>query len=815
MMKSLVFKLKFAFRNALKNKGRFFVVVLSFIITVMLSVMIFGMRNYLYDIFTLEFQEQYQDVDLIVTYDNYSSSRIVNARTIKEQYATYFSFVSTFFNLNGLILVHDEFVDVNIYSSTVGEFENVIDYDVGSLNPMEVMVTKSFADAYDININDTISLYINNEIIHYKVKEIVNDKGLFVGNSIFVNKEELFEATVWSSSPNLGNVIYLNVKEQHTLSDVIEVLKSDANYQDNFIYEAVDLEKVDVRAKYNASIMLGLIVIVMLAMIMVIKSIFPLLFRDFSSQIGVIKILGGNDHFAFQIWLYQFLFYFLVSIPIGLIGANIMMNLGARAFEIHSWISLKWISLIASVFLFVVIMLWLIVTQYHKLTKKSEIFLSSNKQSEKQSSDLYLLFMLGGALFINIIFAPLPKYKPFFSLVLVIVFSFVFVSQILRWLPRFVKKKHTFFSIYSIPYLRDNKVMHNSLKVIFISLVVLAVSLSISSLYKQGQQKAIAEVHIDLLLTNIYDYDSALKNNITAKYGTNQISDGSIYENITMDFAQEESRLIKFVLSLHPDEIKHFFSYSIEEDVLAKLDDMDTLYVILPYQYEKIGKVKTGDKITLHISKDLPSEQFIVAGFFENYSDGLLFTNLHVNNKYVPNSMVNTLFINSEDVGLHQDLVREYSNKMYYAIDAKTLFLNEAKKLLQVADFFSFVIWILIGCFVLVIMNNSLLVFYSLKNDYAKMKILGCKNHVLFFHIFCEIIIVLIVAFIASFINVMIVFSLFPSLLIMVGFYFQYSYQIGDVLWYLLIGNLVFFTSYVYYFLKIRNMNVIQESINL
>jgi hypothetical protein len=165
-MKSLVFKLKFAFRNALKNKGRFFVVVLSFIITVMLSVMIFGMRNYLYDIFTLEFQEQYQDVDLIVTYDNYSSSRIVNARTIKEQYATYFSFVSTFFNLNGLILVHDEFVDVNIYSSTVGEFENVIDYDVGSLNPMEVMVTKSFADAYDININDTISLYINNEIIH-------------------------------------------------------------------------------------------------------------------------------------------------------------------------------------------------------------------------------------------------------------------------------------------------------------------------------------------------------------------------------------------------------------------------------------------------------------------------------------------------------------------------------------------------------------------------------------------------------------------------------------------------------------------------
>ena len=163
MTTSWKFKLKFAFRNATFKKGRFVVIVFTLIMMVMLSVMMFALKNYLIDIFTLEYREQYQDVDLVLTYDNYSTSRIVNVRTIKQKYAEYFDFYATFFNLHSLVKVGEQTQYTQIMSSSLGEFEQVIKCDVDALNPGELFITASLAAKLKLNENASLFLEINNQ----------------------------------------------------------------------------------------------------------------------------------------------------------------------------------------------------------------------------------------------------------------------------------------------------------------------------------------------------------------------------------------------------------------------------------------------------------------------------------------------------------------------------------------------------------------------------------------------------------------------------------------------------------------------------
>ena len=815
MTTSWKFKLKFAFRNATFKKGRFVVIVFTLIMMVMLSVMMFALKNYLIDIFTLEYREQYQDVDLVLTYDNYSTSRIVNVRTIKQKYAEYFDFYATFFNLHSLVKVGEQTQYTQIMSSSLGEFEQVIKCDVDALNPGELFITASLAAKLKLNENASLFLEINNQDWPYIVKKIIPDQGLFQKDAIFVNKEELFEKTVWFSPPNLGNIIYLNVKPQYSLTMVKEELLADEKYQNCLIYEAVDHEQVLIRAEFNFSIMITMIVVVFLAMAMIIKSLFPLLFRDFSQQLGVIKLLGGSNRLALQIWVSQFVIYLSICIPLGLGLANLFLNIGARAYHIYSYIGIKPLPILFSLLLFLGFMAGQIFYQYHRLTKQNELTLTRDRKAERQSSSWLYLVCFGGLLVVNLLINPFPKVQALLTLLLVIGFTFMFISSSLRLLSRLWQKKKTFFTLYSVKHLSQNRITHNSLKVIFISLVVLAVSLTMISMFKTTKRLAFDEIKMDYLMTNIYDYGNNLKNDINANYDIDELSEGAVYHEITMNFGNNESRIIKYVLSMDSLDINQFFNYQFLDDSLNDLQLTNRLAIVLPYQYEKIGRIKKGDVVILSLGRTIPEEQFEVVGFYKGYSEILAFTNLHLSDKYQEAPLVNTLFINSDDSHLQKDLIKRYSNRMYFILDAQDLFLQEVERLVAVANFLTFIVWVLVGCFVLVIMNNSLLVFYSLKADYAKIKILGCKDGELFVNILKEIIIIMALALVASFVNVLIVFALFPSLMIMVGYYFQYQYHISDVLWYLLIGILVFSLSYVNYFFKVRNMNLVTETINL
>jgi ABC-type antimicrobial peptide transport system permease subunit len=814
-MKNFLFKLRVAYRNIFKSRGRSVVVLLTLMVLMILSVVIFNIHDNLVRIFSMEYQEVYQTVDLTVSYDNYSNSRIVNVSTINDDYSEYFNYSATYFNLYSLMESEDDSFYAQVYSSSLGEFERVMDFDLDSINDGEMFITQSLADRFQLNKNDALSMLIGSQEINYVIREILPDQGLFSENSVFVPKEELLTKTLWFSAPDLGNMIYLDVKDEYSILAVRDLLLGDAAYANSLVKETVDHEQAKTRADYNASVLLGIGVLAFLAVIMVVRSIYPLLFRDFSQQIGVIRILGGNDGFAYQIWMIQFCLYLLISVPMGLIFSRVILDAGARAYGVYTSVGFNpWYLLLAVAFFLAVNVLGTI-GRYAHYKKQSEMSLSNDARFEKQKSVVYAAIAAGAVLLVNWIIDPFPKFQGMITVVTVIVFTFSFLSMILKIFPIIFKKKDSFFSLYSSKHLRDNKILHNSVKVIFVSLVIIAISMTVSGVMKTEILNAFDEIRIDYAVTNIYNFNDDLVTEIETNNQIDSAVKGAMFRDGTLQVDEDTTRRVQFFLSVRPENISELFTFSLSAEILAKLADPTILYVALPYQYEKTSQLRVGDEVTFRLSQNIPSEKFIIAGFFENSYEGIYLSNISYSDKYMDSDLTNTVFIRSSNGDLQKDLIQRYSGKMYYVFSADDLLLNETKMVYRTVDFVVILIWALVACFMIVIINNSLLQFYALKADYAKFKILGCGDGDLYKHILLEILLVMLIALGAGFVNSLIVLSCFPSLMIMVGFYFKFEYPIGEVLGYLLMGTAVFLLSYLYYFVKIKHINIIQETKNL
>ncbi len=77
---------------------------------------------------------------------------------------------------------------------------------------------------------------------------------------------------------------------------------------------------------------------------------------------------------------------------------------------------------------------------------------------------------------------------------------------------------------------------------------------------------------------------------------------------------------------------------------------------------------------------------------------------------------------------LYQDLINRYQSRLYYIVEMNQS-LKEIETLSnQLFDLVSYLSYILIACFILTIVNNSVLIFDEMRPTYQKLKVLGMKK---------------------------------------------------------------------------------------
>lgn len=819
-MKSFLFRLKFAWKNIIRNPGRSFVVFLTMFLSMALFGLILCLSGGLNRIFFHRLQDPYLNVDLTLTYDSNSSSRILNKRYVEESYSDDYEFAACFFNFYALTEAAGESFYSHLFTASAVDLERLINRDLSRLNPGEAFITETIAKERNLETGDTLRLFVSGQELEYQIKQIIPDAGLFTGASVFVNKSELTQLLFGSAElTNLGNIIYFDLKDTTDPSVFIEKLAQDPHYADFLAKRPADPEDIATMTTNTASVFMGVSAVALIALVVVLNSVFPLLFHDFRQQTGIIRILGGEGRFIFSIWVFQFLLFSVLAFPLGLAGTLAILNGAARVAGVGSYIPLDPDLAVLAAALFFGFMMLEIAVRFFLMMKKSGVSLSYDKRHALFHAGPYLL--LGSAAVISTlwIFHPFEEkieapLLMLFGILAALGLADFLIGMLGSRLSR--GKKPSVFRLFGARNLKDNLIIHNSVKVAMVSIVVIALTFTVRG-FTAGEVSLMKEtIRADYFLANIVQDAEGVREDILAEHTVDDIDAAVAFKDVFLRFSEEDPtqrRRAIYFISLSPDRISTYFNYDFDPAILEKFADSQTAYIALPIGVGKIFGLREGDKVTAEISREIPSMEFTVAGFFDTNYMGIMFCNLGNLEAYAEDDLLNTLFIIDSEGGaeLKDDLMKQYSSRMYYLLDEEEMMGEAVDQLNLIVDFMSLLCTVIALGFLIVIVNNSLLMFYSLKNDYAKMKILGLTDGELASQMLREAILSTVVGALGSFLAVAFIVPNLGGFMLLGRYYQNVGFSVVDGIWRTLVGSLAFLLSYAFCLRKIITLRPVDE----
>jgi hypothetical protein len=809
-MVKLLNKTRFIFllakRNLFANKKTTSVIIFTLSLIFSMFFLMLGVESIYRDIFSKEAQNAYPNIDLVVSYDEYSSSRLINKRVLSEDYDD-INYALAFFNLQIPFENNNRMFYINLLSSLPHEFEIMMDIDV-ELRPNESIVTKTFAIDNSLEIGDKIELNLFGTTYEYSIADVIDDYGFFKGNSIYVDKEELLEK-VYSLSylSNFGNVVYVST---NNIDKTYEELNQDLNYQDYEISRVVDQVKIQSIINEYISIIRLAGFIVLISLIIVLNSLFSIVIRDIYEEIGVFETLGDNKKMGYFVCLSQWIIYLLTSFIFGYFLALGVANIGANIYGVTEFISIKTFVVLESLAIISIAVLIKNIYLIKKFYKKNSVDKIKDKRFVLANFNYFLLALSSLIMIAVLVFDLFSiKYKSLIvvSLSIYICLSLLLIS--LKILSKILTKKRTNFALFNSKHLQNNKNIHQSLNVIFVSLIVIAIMLTVR-FYISFQIEQIRSYNkIDILMVNIIDYDEELLNEIKT-YDVDEVNPGFMYLNIVAQTEENDSFLIKMVSSVDREDFSDFYGYDLGE-INPIYENNSHPYILFPENYKLVYGFKEGDIIRLNLEPRLSDVSFVIGGFIKTDFDQFAYTNL--TDKIEELSLeYNSLMINSEnsEAALNQ-LIRNYSQDMYYFVDAQAEIELQLDRADSILALFTVLIIFVISSFLLVVFNNTVLKYYSLKNDYAKVKILGIKNSQIINNLFKEIIILFLCLIIVGTLEIILLSNFLKYLLLFFDYYKNLTANIYAVIISYSAILFVLLVSYLFYFLRIRKLEVSNE----
>ena len=703
------------------------------------------------------------------------------------------------------VLIEDETLPyyAKLFSAIPNEFELLVDIDV-LISSDETIITESYAKEHNLNIGDTINFYITDKSFEYSIGEIIEDKGLFTGNVFYLDKETLLEEVYGLGTlSNLGNTIYLNLFDNVDIDQFAVTLKSD-DFSAYNVFPTIDFDSIRNKAMDLTSMLLALSIIILVAVVMVLDSLFPIVNREVRQNLGITKTLGAKSNFIKQVNLIQWAIYTLISFILGIILALFIINYGLKVYGITGFVPIRFENILFSLiavgaFIFIRAMIG-----FNRELKLSIADQSRNKKFIKYETKYIYIIVALLALLIEIIFKFFnQKVHSLIIVVLSIYLALNIASILLVFLSKIFQKgkRQSIFKIFQLKYLKINKHIHQSLRVIIISLLALVLIFSVRIFMSDQIDEFYNAMDFDMALVNIYDYDDSLLNQVDT-YDVTTNDPAIFYRNVILDFNDTDSEPIIFFVSMSQDSVNDYFNLDFGDvDIQEQYVSDDTPYIILPVNFKYIYNLNIGDVLTMDLNYNLLNVQVFVAGFVETNLDNIVYSNIIEVESYQETAKPNSIFINSDnEEELFKDLVRDFSPRLYYVLNPDIYFSNMVSSVESLTDYFSILTFFMIICFVIIIFNNTILVFYGLKNDLAKILVLGADGKEFLLNLFKEFLMIFSVIVVIGIGETLILSEHLKWVVLFTNFYKDISSTPLTIIYSCAIVNLVLLLSYLYYF---------------
>jgi len=397
------------------------------------------------------------------------------------------------------------------------------------------------------------------------------------------------------------------------------------------------------------------------------------------------------------------------------------------------------------------------------------------------------------------------------ALVIVVNSFYISLSLLIIILKAFSKafsRRKSSFALFNTKHMINNKNIHQALSVIFIALIVVTVMLTVRFFISDQIEEVRSNHKFDIVMTNIYDYNDNLINEISA-YDVSNVNPILIYQNALVDIDMDTRFLIKMFVSIDDADFNMYYGYNIEVDEVYTNHELP--YVLLPKSYEMVYNLTRGDVIKMDLAPELRDFSFVVGGFIDTDFDQFAYTNL-VEKLDDYSLKYNAIMINSDNSeATIRTLIEDYGSQMYYLIDGQAELEKQLDTASSVLELFTVITIFIVLSFMFVVFNNTLLKFYSLKNDYSKIKVLGISDKRNSLNLFQEFLILCTVLVIVGIIEVLILSKHLRYTLL----FFEYYKELSANIFVTGISYLLIFISllisYVYYYLKIKNLSLSNE----
>ncbi len=799
---------RFAIKNIWFEKLKSLALMVLFITVFMIVFLLFSVNSLVRGFYYQNIEDTYKNHDLVISVDENTNARFFSIRNLNHD-----SIVDTtpLLKINTLMTYESKtYVTILVGDITsLNKINNNI--LVQSLNENEIVITKSLADEYGIQLNNEIFLHLDDNL-KFKVKDIVADDGLLSNKTVFIDKDSnisnIIEGLGLSGInsdllKNIFNTVYLDVDNL----EIIEELHLIEGYQNLKIEPVYNKDSIEGYInKVSISIWL-VFIFVLMAILFILEGLLTNIFKSKTKEIGIIKSLGGKSSFYLNMILMETLIYYLVGASLGILLTNLLISQGLQYLQSNLEFSLNLLVIISGLLVTGLLVLLVIYLNYRKIKSISAVILSKDNKMIKKTYESLYLTILTILLLTNIIINADSILKGTYTVVLIILLGFILVRTLLKLGTRY--KKDGLFSLVSLKNITHNKIILSNLNIVlmsFLAIMLIVISVSFNERFNENRM---ASIKTDYMIVNISHDTETLVSEVRLMDNVKEATEAYIFSQIQID---ELDVVDDYMVSIDTNVIGNYLDLGIDEVTLKAFKQTSKPYIILSEKYQYVYGYSIGDLISLKINNTLDNQIFEILAFHTSNNSMLSLSNMIELDEYegvLKNSILVNASANKET--LYQDLINRYQSRLYYIIE-----MNEPLKEIEtlnnrIFNYVSYISYILIACFILTIVNNSLLIFDEMKPTYQKLKVLGMKKRQFIQMLSLEHLYILGIIIISGLVIILIGVPNFKYIGGLLNVYLPLTYTISDIFIGTVLFVLFYFLSNLVYVYRLDSLDVLNH----
>ena len=313
-------------------------------------------------------------------------------------------------------------------------------------------------------------------------------------------------------------------------------------------------------------------------------------------------------------------------------------------------------------------------------------------------------------------------------------------------------------------------------------------------------------------MVNISHDTETLVSEVRLMDNVKEATEAYLYQQIQIDDLDVTD---DYMVSIETSVIGNYLDLGIDEATLEAFEKTSKPYIILSEKYQYVYGYKSGDIIRLKINNTLDNQLFEILAFHTSNNSMISISNMIELEEYeavLKNSILVNASANKEV--LYQDLINRYQSRLYFIVEMNQS-LKEIETLSnQLFDLVSYLSYILIACFILTIVNNSVLIFDEMRPTYQKLKVLGMKKKQFIKMLSLEHLYIMVAIITSGLVIILVGIPNFIYIGGLLNIYLPLTYTLSD----LLIGTglfvLFYFLSNLVYVYRLDKMAVL-NNINL